>query len=146
MIRCRKSPNVGRPASPIWAQTASGSGAVAIISEYTGAMARCSPGSSGVYPSVARITYSARTVPCVVRSRPGAISVTWVCSYSRTPCLRTAAARPRASRAGWMAAQCGVYVAPSTPGAATRSAASARFSSRRSASPKPNARYSATSS
>ena len=109
-------------------------------------MARCRPGSSGVYPSVARITYSARTVPCVVRSRPGAISVTGVCSYSRTPCLRTAAARPRASRAGWMAAQCGVYVAPSTPDAATRSAASARFSSRRSASPKPNARYSATSS
>ena len=81
---------------------------MAIISEYTGASARCRPGSRGVYPSVARITYSARTVPCGVRSRRGAISVTGVRSYTATPRRRSSAASPRASRAGWMAAQCGV--------------------------------------
>ena len=39
----------GRPqARPIWSQAESGSGVVAIISEYTGAIARRWPGSCGV--------------------------------------------------------------------------------------------------
>ncbi len=44
-----------------------------------------------------------------------------------------------------MAAQCGVYVPPSTPAAATRSPASAAVSSARSAEPNPYSLASATS-
>src|SRR5579875_3842351 len=137
MIRLRKSPKVGLSASPICSQAESGSGAVAIISEYTGTIARCRPGSSGVYPSVARITKGARTVPPGVTSRPGSMAVTGVFSCSDTPRPRTKRARPRASRAGWIAAQCGVYVPPSTPVAQANERASSAESSRRSSSPNP---------
>ena len=60
-----------RPAS---CQNASGSGAVAIMSEYTGTIARFSPGSVGVNASVARMTTSARIVPRTVRTLPLVIS------------------------------------------------------------------------
>ncbi len=83
------------------------------------------------------MTYCARIVPRVVRNRPGAISVTGVPSNTRTPRRRTASASPRASRAGWIAAQCGLYVAATTPSALTCSAVSAAVSSRRSSSPNP---------
>ena len=72
-------------------------------------------------------------------------AVTGVCSCTVTPSRSTARARPRTSRAGWTAAQCGVYVAPSTPAAASRARASSAPSSARSSSPKPHRRASATS-
>ena len=113
---------MGLPARP--GPKESGSGSVAIISEYTGTIARRWPGSCGI-ASVARMTYLARTVPDGVTSRGldrrhrGALE-------DGDPLRRTASASPRTSLAGWMAAQCGVYVPPSTPVAATRSVASAR--------------------
>ena len=54
--------------------------------EYTGTMARSSPGRVGVQASVARTTYSARTVPPAVRTDggspawPARMSSTSVCS------------------------------------------------------------------
>ncbi len=56
----------------------------------------------------------------------------------------TQSARPRASFAGWMRAQCGVYAAPSTPSAATRSRASDRSSQTASSSVAPQRCSSAT--
>ena len=50
----------------------------------------------------------ARRVPAGVSTAPGRIRVAGVRSKIVTPRRRTAAARPLASRAGWMAAQCGV--------------------------------------
>ncbi len=46
-----------------------------MMSEYTGATARACPSSVGVYPSVARTTKSALTVPCSVTTRCGAIDM-----------------------------------------------------------------------
>ncbi len=46
----------------------------------------------------------------------------------RTPRASTARARPRTSLAGWIAAQCGVYVPPSTFVAPHRSRASSALS------------------
>ncbi len=68
------SVNVGRSCSPASRQKASDSGSVAIISEYTGTIARFSPGSVGVKASVARMTTSARMVPRTVRTLPFVIS------------------------------------------------------------------------
>ena len=52
-----------------------------IIDEFIGSHVRCSPRRSAVKPSVARSTCVARTVPRSVTARPGAISVTCVCSW-----------------------------------------------------------------
>ena len=49
------------------------SGSVAIISEYSGTIARLWPRNDGVKPSVARTTYSAVTVPCGVTTVWGSV-------------------------------------------------------------------------
>ena len=89
---------------------------------------------------MARTTTSARTVPWAVTTRPGSIAVTGVRSWIRTPRRSTAAARPRTSRAGWIAAQSGVYVAPELRVARSTPPASAASSKPRSSSPRPQAR------
>ena len=63
--------------------------------------------------------------------------MTVVCSKKLTPARSTTSARPRASSAGCSAAQCGVYVAPSTPVAPISACASSGPSQRRSSSPNP---------
>ena len=76
-------------------------------------------------PSVARTTYGARTDPRGVRTTPGSIESAGVRSWRATPRRVTTSARPRTSRAGWIAAQSGVYVAPRVRVARSRSPASA---------------------
>ena len=66
MIMWRWSAKVVRSARPASAQKASPRGSVATMSEYTGTMARRSPGRVGVQASVARTTTSAWTVPPAV--------------------------------------------------------------------------------
>ena len=106
-------------------------------------MTRRSPGSVAVHASVARTTTSHLMVPPLVttagRRRSPRFS-TAVCSKSRTPCRSTASAKPRARRAGWSAAQCGVKVAPKTFVAPISSLASLGPSHRTSSTPSPSAR------
>ena len=102
-----------------------------------GTTSRWWPGRSGVYPSVACTTTSARTVPCGVLTRPRSMAVTGVCSWIWTPRAATASARPRTSRARSSAAQCGVkvpptWLCPSVTMSATCAASSRRMWSRRS--------------
>ena len=78
------------------------------MSEYIGTTSRCTPGSVGVKPSVARTTTSARTTPRVVVTRPCSIAVTSVPSWIVTPRRATAAPSPTTSENGCSAAQCGV--------------------------------------
>jgi hypothetical protein len=70
----------------------------------------------------------ARTTPRSVVTVPRSIRRTRVRSWTVTPCRSAASARPRTSRAGCSAAQCGLYVPPSTPDAPqiARAAAASR--------------------
>src|SRR5690606_6839282 len=67
-------------ARPAWAQNDSGSGSVATINEYSGASSLPWPGSADVYPSVARTTTGARTVPAAVSTVPGRRFSAGVCT------------------------------------------------------------------
>jgi hypothetical protein len=53
---------------------------VVTIEEFIGSQVRCSPASSAVKPSVARIMWSAGTVPRSQTARPGRIACTRVSS------------------------------------------------------------------
>ena len=86
-----------------------GMGSVAIIELFIGSQRRLSPGSLAVNPSVARNTIGARTVPHGVATPPGPISVAGERSYRSTPRRCTVSASPRASEAGWIRAQCGLW-------------------------------------
>lgn len=107
MTRCRPSENVCLSLKPSPAQVASDSGSVATIREYRGASVRACPASDGVKPSVARTTTSARTSPRSVRTTPGSIPLTAVCSWITPPRRSTARASPRTRRAGCTTAQWG---------------------------------------
>ena len=87
----------------------------------------------------------ARTSPRSVRTTPGSMAVTRVPSWIVTPCRSTARASPRTSRAGWIDAQCGEYVAPSTSVAPSRACASSADSSEKCSGPKPHERWSSIS-
>ena len=72
-----------------------------------------------------------------MRASRGAISVTGVRSKISTPRSRTVWARPRASLAGWIRAQCGLQIALTAPATRRRSSRSAGSSSRTSSSVQP---------
>ena len=86
MIMWRWSAKVARLSRPARDQKSALSGSVATMREYTGTMARSSPGSVAVQASVARTTTSARTVPPLVSTNgrspasPAPMARTSVCS------------------------------------------------------------------
>ena len=97
--------------------------------EFIGSTVRRSPRSPGVKPSVARMTWRARTSPRAVRARPSSMAVTVVSSWIVTPRRSTAAARPATSRAGCRVAQCGCHSEPTASATRTRAAVAAASSS-----------------
>ena len=85
------------------------------MSEYTGTSVRSWPGRVGVQASTARTTTSARDGAArgvddgrSTRLAPPRCESPRCARRGRTPRRSTASARPRARRAGWIAAQCGV--------------------------------------
>ena len=101
--------------SPISSHIGSGSGSVATMSEYTGASARrAARQPRGVALGRADDDVGAHRAAFGVRPRPARSPVTRVRSWTVAPRASTTAASPRTSFAGWIAAQCGVYVAPRT--------------------------------
>ena len=145
MTRWRPSLKVGRSARPMAAQVSSGSGSVATISEYTGATARRSPRQAGGVSLGGTEDHLGPHVAGVRAHHAGLDGADHVCSKRSTPRRSTTLASPRTRRAGWIAAQCGVNVAPSAPPVDSCSRASAGLRRRRSSSVNPRERAVSTS-
>ena len=130
--RCRRARGRRAPrgrASRSRSQTSAGSGSVTTRLEFIGSSVRRSPWRPGVKPSVARITWRARTSPRPVRARPSSMAVTTVSSWIVTPSRSTAAASPGTSLAGWRVAQWGCQSAPTAPATWRRAAVALASSS-----------------
>jgi hypothetical protein len=145
------SPSGSAPAQPMRAHVSCGSGSVTMRELFIGSQSRRCPASSAVKPSVARITYSAVTVPYGVVAAAagppgerGRIAVTGVPSKISTPRRAAAAASPRASFPGCALAQCGLHAMPWPPATLRRAPASAAVSNMTSPGPQPQCASSAT--